>query len=124
MKIAFDPRLRRPACPQLQAALGCSVEFAEKFPSEAWLISKTSNMGVFEVAETMTDWLVTVTKNALLRRSVSEAPRGSGHVPRCPTMDEQEARMGSVSRDRTGKNMNWGANESQRRIDLRGRARR
>ncbi len=48
LKIAYDCTLRRPACPLLQAALGCD-RLAGHFDSEHWLTEPTPNMQVYQV---------------------------------------------------------------------------
>jgi len=49
IKIVFDITLGRPACALLQAAMGGDQVVAQAFPSEAWLLTPTPDMALYEV---------------------------------------------------------------------------
>jgi hypothetical protein len=51
-KIAYDAKLRRPACINIQAAFGGNSRFVFKFPVETWLSEITNDMHLHPV-ETM-----------------------------------------------------------------------
>lgn len=68
MKIAFDPKLRRPGCAILQTAFGGtipSMTFGMKFPSETWLLAPTPAMGLFEVTEEELELLAGIAQKAV-----------------------------------------------------------
>lgn len=62
MRIAFDPELRRPACPILQAAHGCDPHMAHPFPCEAWLVAPTPGMAVFDATDEQLESLVAMAR--------------------------------------------------------------
>lgn len=49
MKLAFDTKLRRPACVLVAAALGGDIGASGAFPAETWLLAPTDDMKVYEV---------------------------------------------------------------------------
>lgn len=51
MKIVFDVKLRRPACPLLQAAYGCDPHVVYNFPAETWLTFPTDDMKTYEITK-------------------------------------------------------------------------
>jgi hypothetical protein len=61
MKIAYDTKLKRPACVLIQAGMGCGTGVANRFPPETWLVHPTDNMGVFEATEEQMEQLVKIT---------------------------------------------------------------
>ena len=58
MKVAFDIKLMRPACALLAAGLGASVEAANRFNTDDWLLSPTPDMGIYETTEAQFEILV------------------------------------------------------------------
>ena len=63
MRIAFDIKLMRPGCALVAAALGVSVEAANRFNIEDWLLYPTPNMGVYETTEAQLETLVIRARN-------------------------------------------------------------
>lgn len=57
-RILFDAPLMRPACVLLQAAYGCPLLIAERFPAESWLVAPTDDMKVYAVTEGQLQFLV------------------------------------------------------------------
>lgn len=51
MRITFDIKLRRPACPILAAFHGGNIHIPHLFDVETWLISPTDNMKTYEITE-------------------------------------------------------------------------
>lgn len=51
MRLAFDIKKMRPGCVLIAAALGADPVAARRFPTESWLLSPTSDMGVYETTE-------------------------------------------------------------------------
>lgn len=56
--IVYDPKLKRPGCVLLQAAMGGNERAANRFPSESWLLYPTPDMGRFKVTPGQLDYLV------------------------------------------------------------------
>lgn len=65
MKIAFDTKLRRPACVILQAVMGGDPYVGNRFPSETWLLFPTPDMKVYEATDTQIDQLIEMSKKAV-----------------------------------------------------------
>lgn len=48
-RLLYDPKLRRPGCVLLQAAMGCDHHLLGRlFPAETWLAYPTPDMGCYE----------------------------------------------------------------------------
>lgn len=51
MKVAFDIKLKRPACVLVAAGLGADSSAASRFDTKDWLLHPTPDMQVFETTE-------------------------------------------------------------------------
>ncbi len=69
MKVAFDIKLMRPGCALVAAALGASIEAANRFNVEDWLLYPTPGMEVFETTEAQLEALITKVSNLTPRQS-------------------------------------------------------
>ena len=65
MKIVYDPILKRPFCPILQAVGGGDPGIASRFPVESWLVKPTENIGLFLVTEQQLSDLIATAQEAL-----------------------------------------------------------
>lgn len=73
MRIAYDPKLKRPGCAILQAAFGCDPAMSSHFDTEDWLLSPTEHMAVYPVTDEQLVKLVKITEEA--RHRVPEERR-------------------------------------------------
>ncbi len=61
MKVAYDCKLKRPACVLIAAALGADSNLAHHFDTEDWLLAPTPDMGVYECTPDQLEQLVETT---------------------------------------------------------------
>ncbi len=58
MKLAYDIKLKRPACVLVAAGMGACTKAAGRFPVETWLLHPTPDMAVYETSEVQLEYLV------------------------------------------------------------------
>lgn len=78
MRIVFDPKLRRPGCVILQAALGGTVpteKLHQLFSPDSWILHPTPGLGCFDVTDEQLEQLSTMTK--AVTSSASRCPGGT-----------------------------------------------
>ena len=64
--IAYDPKLKRPGCAIIQAALGATIprELFDKFPAETWIAHITPDLGLRPVTKEQIEQLIEMSKEA------------------------------------------------------------
>ena len=63
--LAFDPVLRRPGCPLIQATVGGDRELVSQFPPKTWLLAPTPGMGLYPVTDDMVSALIALAERAI-----------------------------------------------------------
>lgn len=61
-KIAYDPKLKRPANPEIQRKLGCASTISYLFPKETWLSIVTPKMLIVVLTEEEIEELIDTVK--------------------------------------------------------------
>ena len=59
--IAYDIKLKRPACVLVQAGMGATVDVTEHFEVEDWLLSPTPDMSLYPVTAEQLEQLKVIT---------------------------------------------------------------
>lgn len=62
-KIAYDPKLKRPANPEIQRKLGCASTISYLFPKETWLSIVTPKMLIVVLTEEEIEELIDTVNN-------------------------------------------------------------
>lgn len=65
MKIAFDVKLRRPACAILQAVYGGDEHALARFDADTWLVNPTPDIKLYEVTTEQLKQLVVMAERAV-----------------------------------------------------------